>query len=138
MCLFCIIIENYIWIVSHHKMRLILFHIQTLRKPMSVYVSACTRNNVVTWNWSPIKIAKCTCRRLRYGSDIISTFAHFFLLLPIAWTMPGLIRAIWNYQKKEMLSLTRVCVCRTYPVLGITHSGFLYQSICYRLTKNQL
>ena len=45
------------------------------------------------------------------GRDIISTFAHFFLP-PVAWTMPGVIRATRIYRKKkkrkEMLSSTRV------------------------------
>ena len=29
-------------------------------------------------------------------------------------------------------------ICRTYPVLGITHSGFLYRSIHHIPTENQV
>ena len=40
---------------------------------------------------------------------------------------------------EKMLSLTRqYSACQTHPVLGITHSGFLYRSIHYIVTENQL
>ena len=72
--------------------------------------------------------------------------AHFFLS-PVARTMPGVIRATRNYQEKQKKRRKRNAliyyvinesVCRTYPGLGNTLSGFLYRSIHYIVTENQL
>ena len=45
--------------------------------------------------------------------------------------LPGKGNALINLGTNES-------VCRTYPILGLTRSGFLHQSIHYIPTENQL